>query len=56
MDVHTFDGKHVYPMYHMKEWRTGQALTAELEPPSTPLSSKTLTGLPLPPPPLDLVG
>ena len=24
-------GFHLYPMYHMKQWRTGQALTAELD-------------------------
>jgi len=30
-DVTMWGGGHLYPMYHMKEWRTGQSLTAELD-------------------------
>jgi hypothetical protein len=30
-NVTMWGGGHLYPMYHMKEWRTGQSLTAELD-------------------------
>ena len=30
-DVTMWGGGHLYPMYHMKEWRSGQSLTAELD-------------------------
>ena len=30
-NVTMWGGGHLYPMYHMKEWRSGQSLTAELD-------------------------